>query len=720
VGVASGIGMKVVGETKARGRQDMRRFPLQRTRNIGIAAHIDAGKTTLTERILYYTGRVHRIGEVDDGAATMDWMEIEKERGITITSASTSCAWRDHRINIIDTPGHVDFTIEVERSLRVLDGVVVVFCGVGGVEPQSETVWRQADRYRVPRIAFVNKMDRVGADFDRAVKMMREDLGSNAVPIEMPMGSGKELEGIIDLIEMKAYIYDESTYGMRFDVIDIPGKYQDEAILRRERLIEAITDYDDGLMQKYLDGDDIPTRHLKRALRKATLTAKVVPVLCGAALRNKGVQKVLDAVVDYLPSPIDVPPVEGLNPKTRQVEQRKPCDDEPFSALAFKIMSDPFVGKLTYLRIYSGKLKPGMNAYNAGRRHRERIGKILLMHANKREELECAFAGDIVAIVGLKRTFTGDTLCDTKYPIVFESMTFPEPVISVAIEPKTRSDQEKLTTTLGRLAEEDPTFRVRVDEESGQTIISGMGELHLEVLVDRMIREFGVKANVGKPQVAYRETITQVATGEGRFVKPGTPGGKGQYGHVILKVEPLERGAGFEFASEVAAETIPEAFIPAIEQGVHDSLENGVLAGYRIIDVKATLIGGSYHEQDSNEVAYKIATAMAVRNAIIRAKPIIMEPVMRVEVVVPEEFVGDVIGDLNARRGKVSGSFLRADGHVVRATVPLSEMFGYATGLRSATQGRALFTMEFSHYEEVPKSVAERMSANIEEMGSLP
>jgi len=689
--------MKIAGETKARGRQEMRRFPLQKTRNIGIAAHIDAGKTTLTERILYYTGRVHRIGEVDDGAATMDWMEIEKERGITITSAATSCVWRDHRINIIDTPGHVDFTIEVERSLRVLDGVVVVFCGVGGVEPQSETVWRQADRYRVPRIAFVNKMDRIGADFDRAVRMMREDLGSNAIPIEMPMGSGKDLEGIIDLIEMKAYIYDESTYGMRFDVIDIPEKYQDEAILRRERLIETITDYDDALMQKYLDGEEIPIKQLKKALRKATLTAKVVPVLCGAALRNKGVQKVLDAVVDYLPSPLDIPPVQGVNPKTKQVEERKPSDDEPFSALAFKIMSDPFVGKLTYLRIYSGKLKPGMNTYNAGRRHRERIGKILLMHANKREELQCAFAGDIVAAVGLKKTFTGDTLCDTKYPIVFESMTFPEPVISVAIEPKTRADQEKLTTTLERLAGEDPTFRVRVDEESGQTIISGMGELHLEVLVDRMIREFGVKANVGKPQVAYRETITQAATGEGRFVKPGTAGSKGQYGHVILKVEPLERGAGFEFVSEVSPETIPGGFIPAIEQSVHDSLENGVLAGFRVVDVKATLVGGSYHEQDSNEVAYKIATAIAVRNAIIKAKPIIMEPVMKVEVVVPEEFVGDVIGDLNARRGKVSGSFLRADGHVVKATVPLSEMFGYATGLRSATQGRALFTMEFSH-----------------------
>ncbi len=714
-----GMGMKVVGETKLRGSKEMRRYPLQKTRNIGIAAHIDAGKTTLTERILYYTGRVHRIGEVDDGAATMDWMEIEKERGITITSAATSCAWRDHRINIIDTPGHVDFTIEVERSLRVLDGVVVVFCGVGGVEPQSETVWRQADRYRVPRIAFVNKMDRIGADFDRVVRMMHDDLGSNALPIEMPMGSGKDLEGIIDLIEMKAYIYDESTFGMRFDVIDIPEAYREDASLRRERLIEALTDYDDALMQKYLDGEEIPIKAIKKALRKATLAAKAVPVLCGAALRNKGVQKVLDAIVDYLPSPVDVPPVEGVNPKTNEVEERKPSDDEPFSALAFKIMSDPFVGKLTYLRIYSGKLKPGMNTYNAGRRHRERIGKILLMHANKREELECAFAGDIVAAVGLKKTFTGDTLCDTKYPIVFESMVFPEPVISVAIEPKTRADQEKLATTLERLAEEDPTFRVRVDEESGQTIISGMGELHLEVLVDRMIREFGVKANVGKPQVAYRETITQAATGEGRFVKPGTAGSKGQYGHVILKIEPLPRGAGFEFVSDVGPEIIPESFVPAIEQSVHDSLENGVLAGFRVVDVKATLIGGSYHEQDSNEVAYKIATAMAVRNAIIKAKPIIMEPVMKVEVVVPEEFVGDVIGDLNARRGKVSGSFLRADGHVVKATVPLSEMFGYATGLRSATQGRALFTMEFSHYEEVPRSVAERMSANIEEMGSL-
>jgi len=694
----------------------MRRFPLEKTRNIGIAAHIDAGKTTLTERILYYTGRVHRMGEVDDGAATMDWMEIEKERGITITSAATSCAWRDHRINIIDTPGHVDFTVEVERSLRVLDGVVVVLCAVGGVEPQSETVWRQADRYKVPRIVFVNKMDRIGADFDRAVDMMRDSLGSNALPIEMPMGSGKELEGIVDLLEMKAYIYDDTTYGVKFEVIDIPEKYADEADLRREKLVETVIDYDDDLMAGYLEGREIETAKLRKALRKATLSAEVVPVLCGAALRNKGVQKVLDAVVEYLPSPLGVPPIEGINPRTDEKQLRRPSDDEPFSGLVFKIMSDPFVGRLAYMRIYSGKLTPGTSVYNPARHARERIAKILMMHANKREELACAFAGDIVGLVGIKKSFTGDTLSDSKYPIVFETMTFPEPVISVAIEPRTRADQDKLDVSLRRLADEDPTFRIRVDEESGQTIISGMGELHLEILVDRMIREFGVRAKVGKPQVAYRETVTEAARGEGKFAKAATGTGRGQYGHVVLELEPVPRGAGFEFESRVTEEIIPKDFIPSIQESVHDSLENGVLAGYRVVDVKAVLCGGSYHEQDSTEVGYKIASAIAVRHALVKAKPIIMEPVMRVEVVVPEEFVGEVIGDLNTRRGKVGGSFLRADGHVVKATVPLSEMFGYATGLRSATQGRALFTMEFSHYEEVPKSVADRMSASIEGM----
>jgi len=694
----------------------MRRFPLQKTRNIGIAAHIDAGKTTLTERILYYTGRVHRMGEVDDGAATMDWMEIEKERGITITSAATSCVWRDHRINIIDTPGHVDFTVEVERSLRVLDGVVVVLCAVGGVEPQSETVWRQADRYKVPRIVFVNKMDRIGADFDRAVDMMRDNLGSNALPIEMPMGSGKELDGIVDLLEMKAYIYDDTTYGMKFEVTDIPEQYLDEAQLRRERLVETVIDYDDDLMARYIEGQEIETGKLREALRKATLSADVIPVLCGAALRNKGVQKVLDAVVEYLPSPIGVPPVEGVNPRTDETQLRRPSDDEPFSGLVFKIMSDPFVGRLAYMRIYSGKLTPGTSVYNSARHARERIAKILLMHANKREELACAFAGDIVGIVGIKKSFTGDTLSDNKYPVVFETMTFPEPVISVAIEPRTRVDQDKLDDSLKRLADEDPTFKIRVDEESGQTIISGMGELHLEILVDRMIREFGVKARVGRPQVAYRETATCVSTGEGKFAKAATGSGKGQYGHVVLDFEPLPRSAGFEFESKVTDEVIPKAFISSIEESAHDSLENGVLAGYRVVDVKVILTGGSYHEQDSSEVGYKIASAIAVRHALVKAKPIIMEPAMKVEVVVPEEYVGDVIGDLNTRRGKVSGSLLRADGHVVKATVPLSEMFGYATGLRSATQGRALFTMEFSHYEEVPRSVADRMSASIEGM----
>ncbi|MGQ9603437.1 MAG: elongation factor G [bacterium] len=695
----------------------MRRYPLEKVRNIGIAAHIDAGKTTLTERILYYTGRVHRIGEVDEGSATMDWMEIEKERGITITSAATTCVWRDHRINIIDTPGHVDFTIEVERSLRVLDGVVVVFCGVGGVEPQSETVWRQADRYRVPRIAFVNKMDRIGADFDRVVEMMKNQLGSNAVPVEMPMGSGKDFEGVIDLLEMKAYRYDEATFGMTYQVVDIPEQFLDQATVMRERLIEVLTEYDDGLMEMYLAGSEIGIKQIKKAIRRATLNASAVPVLCGAALKNTGVQKVLDAIVDYLPSPVDIRAIEGFNPKTDAMEIRKASDDQPLSALAFKIMSDPFVGRLTYLRIYSGRLETGESVYNAGRRVRERVAKLLLMHANKREEIDTAFAGDIVGVVGLKKTYTGDTISDPRHPIVFESMVFPEPVISVAIEPKTRADQERLGEALERLADEDPTFKVKVDEESGQTIVSGMGELHLEVIVDRMIREFGVKANVGKPQVAYRETITQVATGEGKFVKPGAQSTKGQYGHVVIRLEPIARGSGFAFESEVGPETIPEGFVSSIKQGIIESLENGVLAGYRIVDIKAVLIGGSYHESDSNDVAYKIATAIAFRNAIIKAKPIIMEPVMKVEVVVPEEFVGDVIADLGTRRGRIMGSLLRADGHVVKASVPLSEMFGYATGLRSATQGRALFTMEFSHYEEVPKAVAERMSANIEEMG---
>jgi elongation factor G len=708
--------MRTAGEVCSKGTDNMRRFPLEKTRNIGIAAHIDAGKTTLTERILYYTGRVHRMGEVDDGAATMDWMEIEKERGITITSAATSCAWRDHRINIIDTPGHVDFTVEVERSLRVLDGVIVVLCAVGGVEPQSETVWRQADRYRVPRIVFVNKMDRIGADFDRAVGMMRDNLGSNALPIEMPMGSGKDLEGIVDLIEMKAYIYDEATYGMKYEVIDIPERYLDEARLRREKLVETAVDYDDDLAAGYVEGRETDAGDLKKALRKAALTAEVVPVLCGAALRNKGVQKVLDAVVDYLPSPLGVPPIEGVNPRTGETQLRRPSDDEPFSGLVFKIMSDPFVGRLAYLRIYSGKLVPGTSVYNPARHCRERMAKILLMHANKREELACAFAGDIVGLVGVKKSYTGDTLSDSKYPIIFESMVFPEPVISVAIEPRTRADQDKLDDSLKRLADEDPTFKVKVDEESGQTIISGMGELHLEILVDRMIREFGVKAKVGKPQVAYRETITRAATGEGRFAKAAAGPGKGQYGHVVFDLEPLPRGGGFEFESCVSDEVIPKAFIDGIRESAHDSLENGVLAGYRVVDVKVRLTGGSYHEQDSSEVGYKIASAIAVRHALVKAEPIIMEPAMKVEVVVPEEFVGDVIGDLGTRRGKVGGSFLRADGHVVKATVPLSEMFGYATGLRSATQGRALFTMEFSHYEEVPKSVADRMSASIEGM----
>ncbi len=692
---------------------EQRTIPLERVRNIGIAAHIDAGKTTLTERILYYTGRVYRPGDVDDGAATMDWMEIEKERGITITSAATRCFWRDHAVNIIDTPGHVDFTMEVERSLRVLDGVVVVFCGVGGVEPQSETVWKQADRYRVPRIAFINKMDRVGADFGRAVGMIRERLGSNGVPIEMPMGSGRELEGIMDLIEMKAYTYDEESLGMKYEVVDIPEKYMEEARLAREKLVEAVVEFDDEVMARYLDGKSVSDDDIKKALRSGTLKAQIVPVLCGAALKNKGVQKALDAIVDYLPSPVDLPAVEGINPNTGGIEKRRPSDDEPFSALAFKIMSDPYVGKLTYLRVYSGRIKSGTNIWNA-RGHKERNTKLLLMHANKREELQQALTGDIVAAVGIKKTVTGDTLCEYEYPIMFETMVFPEPVIRVAIEPKTRADQEKLESSLGKLSEEDPTFKVKVDEETGQTIISGMGELHLEILIDRMIREFNVKANVGKPQVAYRETITEKARAEGKFVKPAA--GKGQFGHVVIEIEPRERGAGFEFVSKVKPEIIPEEFVPFIKDGVHDSLENGVLAGYPVVDVRAALVGGSCRDQEGTDVAYKIASAIAIREAIIRARPVLLEPIMDVEVVVPEEYVGDVIGDLRARRGKIMGSLLRADGHVAKAAVPLSEMFGYATGLRSATQGRALFTMQFQQYDVVPEKIAGKMTARIEDM----
>jgi elongation factor G len=693
---------------------DTRKYPLEMTRNIGIAAHIDAGKTTLTERILYYTGRVYRPGEVDEGSATMDWMDQERERGITITSAATSCEWRDHIIHIIDTPGHVDFTIEVERSLRVLDGVVVVFCGVGGVEPQSETVWRQADRYHVPRVAFVNKMDRVGADFDRVLNMMQEDLGTIAVPIEMPMGSGREFAGVIDLVEMKAYVYDDESLGMKYQVVDIPPEYLDEARLRRERLVETVIDYDDALLARYLDGKEITEDGIRKALRKATLTAKVTAVLCGAALRNKGVQKVLDAIVDYLPSPLDVPPMEGINPRTDKPEKRRASDDEPFSALAFKIMSDPFVGRLTYLRVYSGKVASGGGVYNAVRNTRERFGKILLMHANKREELDWAYAGDIVAVVGLKKTYTGDTLCDSKYPVAFEAMSFPEPVITVAIEPKSRADQEKMGAALERLSSEDPTFKVREDEETGQTVISGMGELHLEILVDRMIREFGVHAKVGKPQVSYREAITAAARAEGKFAKQA--GGKGQFASVVLEIEPRRRGEGFLFESEVGPDALPEEIVAGVKDSVHDCLESGVLAGYRVVDVKARLVAGEYREQESSDVAFKIAAAIATRDALLRAKPVLLEPIMSVEIVVPEEFVGDVVGDLSARRGRVAGSLLRADGHVVKATVPLSEMFGYATALRSATQGRALFTMQFSHYDEVPRQIADKMTARIEGM----
>jgi elongation factor G len=687
-----------------------RNFALEKTRNIGIMAHIDAGKTTTTERILYYTGRTHKMGEVHEGAAVMDWMEQEQERGITITSAATACEWKDHRINIIDTPGHVDFTVEVERSLRVLDGAIAVFDSVAGVEPQSETVWRQADKYGVPRIAFINKMDRVGADFEMSVRTIRERLGANPVPIQLPIGSEDDLRGVIDLVESKALVWKDDL-GIEFDVEDVPAEMADAVEEARHHLIEACADADDELMEMYLEEAEIPVDRLREALRTATLELALTPVLCGSAFKNKGVQPLLDGIIGLLPSPLEVKPVSGVEPVKGQEEGNpatRPADDDgPFAALAFKVMTDPFVGKLTYFRVYSGKLSAGSRVLNSATGRTERIGRLLMMHANSREEIEDCYAGDILAGVGLKQTSTGDTLCAPDAPIMLEQIEFPEPVIAVAIEPKTKADQEKLATALQRLAEEDPTFVVESDEETGQTVIRGMGELHLEVLVDRMLREFKVEASVGKPQVAYRETIRQEANKvQGKFVRQ--TGGSGLYGDVVINVAP-NPGEGFEFDSRIKGGAIPTEYIPSVEKGIVEALSSGVKAGYPMVDVKVELIDGSYHDVDSSEMAFKIAGSMAVQEAAKRAKPVLLEPVMQVEVVTPEEFLGDVIGDLSRRRGKVEGQDRRGNALAVNATVPLSEMFGYVGDLRSATQGRASYTMQFARYEEVPTNIAEEI-----------
>ncbi len=687
-----------------------RQYPLEKTRNIGIMAHIDAGKTTTTERILYYTGRSYKIGEVDEGTATMDWMVQEQERGITITSAATTSFWRDCRINIIDTPGHVDFTVEVERSLRVLDGAIAILDAVAGVEPQTETVWRQADKYQVPRIVYVNKMDRVGADFSRSVSMIRERLGALPVPVQIPLGQADSFVGVIDLIEQVAIVWEEDeSLGQRFSRQEIPAEYAAQVREYREKMVEALAEVDEALMEQYLGDEKISPEEIRAALRSGTIAMKVVPVLCGASFRNKGVQPLLDAVVDFLPSPLDVPPVQGVNSETRENEVRVPGDEEPFSALAFKIMNDPYVGQLVFLRVYSGTLRSGSHVYNSSKDRKERVGRLLRMHANKREEIEAVAAGDIAAAVGLKFTTTGDTLCDAERPIVLEAMEFPVPVIAVAIEPKTKADEEKLGLSLSRLALEDPTFKVTVDSETNQTLISGMGELHLEIIVDRLLREFKVEANVGKPQVAYRETIRKKVEARGRFIKQ--TGGRGQYGDVTLEVEPALAGEGFAFENEIAGGAIPREFIPAVEKGVREASETGVLAGYPMVDLKVTLTDGSFHEVDSSEMAFKIAGSMAFKDACRRASPVLLEPIMQVEVVVPEEYMGAVVGDLNSRRGRVQSNEPRAGSQVIRATVPLATMFGYATDLRSMTQGRATYTMQFSCYEEVPSTIAEEVMA---------
>ena len=681
-----------------------REYSLENTRNIGIMAHIDAGKTTTTERILYYTGKTHKLGEVHDGAATMDWMEQEQERGITITSAATTCFWKGNRINIIDTPGHVDFTVEVERSLRVLDGSVTVFCAKGGVEPQSETVWRQADKYGVPRMAYVNKMDINGADFFRVIKMMKDRLKTNPVPIQLPIGREDTFRGIVDLVNMEADVYYDDL-GKDVRVEPIPADMVDMANEYRQNMIEAVAESDEELFEKYCAGEDITVEEIKTALRKETIANKVVPVVCGTSYRNKGVQKLLDAIVDYMPAPTDVPHIRGINPDTEKEEERPSSDDAPFAALAFKIMTDPYVGKLCFFRVYSGSIKAGDAALNAEKKIKERFGRILQMHANERKDIEACYAGDIAAIVGTKNTTTGDTLCDEKHPILLESMEFPEPVIKVAIEPKTKAGQEKMGIALAKLAEEDPTFKTYTDEETGQTIIAGMGELHLEIIVDRLLREFKVEANVGKPQVSYKETITKSADEDCKYARQS--GGKGQYGHVKITIEPNEPGKGYEFESKVVGGEVPKEYIPAVDAGIQGAMQAGVLAGYNVVDVKVTLTGGSYHEVDSSEMAFKIAGSMAFKNAMRKASPILTEPIMKVVVITPDDYLGDVIGDINSRRGNISSMEPQNGATQITASIPLSNMFGYATDLRSKTQGRGLYSMEPSHFAEVPKSIAD-------------
>ncbi len=687
-----------------------RKFPLEKTRNIGIMAHIDAGKTTTTERILFYTGRVHKIGEVHDGAATMDWMVQEQERGITITSAATTCQWNEHRINIIDTPGHVDFTVEVERSLRVLDGSVAVFCAKGGVEPQSETVWRQADKYSVPRMAYVNKMDILGADFFRVVDMMKSRLGAHPVPLQLPIGYEDTFKGFVDLIDMKAVIYTDDL-GKTSEATEIPEDMQEQAEEYRQALLDAVAESDDELMMKYLEGEELTKEEIKAGVRKATIACKMTPVFCGSSYKNKGVQPLLDGVVDYMPSPLDIPAIKGVDPDTGEEDERAASDELPFSALAFKIMADPFVGRLSFFRVYSGTLASGSYVFNSTKGKKERIGRILQMHANRREEIEIAYTGDIAAAVGLKDTTTGDTLCDEKASIILETMVFPEPVISVAVEPKTKADQEKMGIALSRLAEEDPTFRTYTDTETGQTIISGMGELHLEIIVDRMLREFKVDCSVGKPQVAYRETIRKSVESEGKFVRQS--GGRGQYGHCWLKLEPQEPGAGFTFENKIVGGVVPREYIQPIENGIKEAMENGVVAGYPMVDIKVTVFDGSYHDVDSSEMAFKIAGSMGFKAGAAKAQPALLEPYMKVEVIVPEDYMGDVIGDLNSRRGRIEGMEARAGAQSIRAFVPLAEMFGYATDLRSRTQGRGNYSMEFDHYEDVPKNIAEAIVAKV-------
>ena len=683
-----------------------RKYSLERTRNIGIMAHIDAGKTTTTERILFYTGVNYKLGETHEGTATMDWMEQEQERGITITSAATTCFWRDTRINIIDTPGHVDFTVEVERSLRVLDGCVTVLCAKGGVEPQSETVWRQADHYHVPRMIYVNKMDIMGADFYHVLDMVHDRLKCNAVPIQLPIGSEENFVGIIDLVDMNARIYHDDL-GKDMTTEEIPADMMDLALEYRDKLLEAVSDYDDEIMEMYLDGEDVPSDKIKAAIRKATVSVNMVPVTCGTSYKNKGVQKLLDAIVDYMPSPLDVPPVEGKHPKTDEVEHRAADDDAPFSALAFKIMTDPYVGKLGFFRVYSGTLETGKTVLNSTKGQRERLGRILQMHANHREDIDQVWSGDIAAAVGLKNTTTGDTLCDEKHPIILESMEFPEPVIRVAIEPKTKAGQEKMAIALQKLAEEDPTFKTYTDEETGQTIIAGMGELHLEIIVDRLLREFKVEANVGKPQVSYKETVKKAATVDTRYVRQ--TGGKGQFAHVKLMIEPNEPGKGYEFINKITGGAIPKEFIPCVDQGIQGAMLSGVLAGYQVVDVKATLLDGSFHEVDSSELAFKICGSMAFKEACQKAEPTLLEPIMKVVVTAPEEYMGDVMGDLNARRGQILGSDIRNGAAMIESNVPLSTMFGYATDLRSKTQGRATYSMEPSHFVELPRNLQESL-----------